>query len=91
MQSPHVQPGNPEGDRSAERAPGPVSGAWASEPKTVGELEETYDMVLCIPGRIPTTQLRVTNASAKGKPLSEATEIQPEQEHKLFIASASKL
>ncbi|CAE6965558.1 unnamed protein product [Symbiodinium sp. CCMP2592] len=73
----------------AERAPGPVSGAWAAEPRTVADLEEMYDMVLCIPGRIPTTQLRVVNASVKGKPLSEASDIVPEQEHKLFIASSS--
>ncbi|CAE7762057.1 hypothetical protein AK812_SmicGene34282 [Symbiodinium microadriaticum] len=69
----------------ASTAPARASGTWAAEPTTVNQLEETYEVVLSVPGRIPTTQLKIVSAAPKGKPLSEASEIVPEQEHKLFI------
>ena len=55
---------------------------------TVNQLEDMYDVVLSVPGRVPTTQLKIVNAAPKGKDLSEASQIVPDQQHKLFIVSA---
>ncbi|CAE6945006.1 unnamed protein product, partial [Symbiodinium sp. CCMP2456] len=71
---------------AAAAAPGSTStSAWAGEPTTLAQLESTYEVVLSVPGRNPTTQLKVGKATPKDG--SEPTNIVMEQEHKLFVVA----
>ena len=52
----------------------------------MGQLEEMYEVVLTVPGRVPTSQLKIVHAVPKGQ--EAASNIVPDQQHKLFIVSA---